>query len=232
MPSLPILALFVAAGILPSVLWLLFYMRKDPHREPGSLLIKTFLMGVIVAPLAVILSSLFSYLGFEYFVYASSAFFLWAAFVEECIKFIAVRQIVLASPEFDEPVDAMIYMIAAGLGFAAIENILYLFQVIPEGAGFALSVLALRSVGSTLLHALASALVGYFIALSWFYHSFQNWLLLLGIFLATIFHFTFNIILVSSSGLYGLAYTTALLLAVAFLISVLFDKIKKRYIVL
>ena len=53
--------------------------------------------------------------------------FFWAA-AEEILKYLVVRGKVLSDPEFDEPVDAILYMIIAGLGFAAAENILILFR--------------------------------------------------------------------------------------------------------
>ena len=142
---------------------------------------------------------------------------------------------VLRNPEFDEPVDAMIYMIAAGLGFAAIENILVLFRTIESGLSQTLSVWALRFVGSTLLHTLASAMVGYFLAMSWFFQDHRKKLIVIGLALATVFHFTFNLILATftgdpgSSDPRGLIYSTILLLFMAFLVSILFDKIKERH---
>ena len=106
-----------------------------------------------------------------------------------------VGRLVLNNPEFDEPIDAMIYMITASLGFAAIENILILFRAAPDGLEQTLQLWALRSVGATLLHALAGALIGYFLALSWFYFEHQKKLVTIGIVLASIFHFVFNIFL-------------------------------------
>ena len=46
---------------------------------------------------------------------------------EEVAKYLIIKIRILRDPEFDEPIDAMIYMIIAGLGFAALENILVLF---------------------------------------------------------------------------------------------------------
>ena len=231
----------IALGVLPSLVWLSFYFREDCHPEPKSLLAKTFLMGMIVAPIAIVFQLGFIKIIASIFLpelsgpAAESAlsqrpeFFMWAALVEEFIKFFAVSLIVFKNVEFDEPVDAMVYMIAAALGFAAIENILILFQVIPSGAITAISTLALRFVGATLLHALASALLGYFLAISWFFQNHRKKLLIIGLTLATIFHFAFNMIISSfDSPASALLYTTSLLLVMAFLISILFDRLKKR----
>ena len=136
----------------------------------------------------------------------------------------------MRSPEFDEPIDAMIYMITAGLGFAAMENILVMFRVFPDGAQATMATWGLRFTGATLLHALSSGLMGYFLAMSWFFQDHKKKLILIGFIMATIFHFTFNTFLSAfDNRLTGLVYSTSLLMVMAFLVSVLFDKIKERH---
>ncbi len=232
-------ALLIALGVVPSLVWLFYYLRKDCHPEPRSMIAKTFLMGIIVSPIAIIFQLLFvkfvtengqSVSWFPTIAPRGYTFFLWAALVEECVKFFAVRVIDLYDPEFDEPVDAMVYMITAGLGFAAMENIIILFRVIPDGVNAAASVWMLRFLGATLLHALSCAIVGYFVALSWFFHQHAKKLIFTGLVVATVFHFTFNIFLSTfSDQLQSLAAATLLLVAMGFLVSILFDKIKERH---
>lgn len=223
----------VVLGILPSAIWLIYFLRKDCHPEPKYLLLKTFLMGIIVSPLAVVFQLLFVKL-VQIAPFSidprGSSFFIWAALIEEVVKLYAVIFIALRNPEFDEPVDAMIYMITAGMGFAAMENILVMFRIIPDGDLTAtFSILALRFTGATLLHALSSALLGYFLALSWFFAHHRKKLIAVGILVATTFHFAFNIFLsISDNKLASLGLTTTLLIVTAFLISILFDRIKER----
>lgn len=190
-------------------------------------------MGIIMAPLAVIAQWVFR--GFilvvspDYDAQSSITFFLWAALVEEFVKFLVVKFVVLHDPEFDEPLDAMIYMISAGLGFAAVENILFLFQAIPNGTDTAIKIWLLRFVGATVLHAVASATVGYFLALSWFYNRHSGKLITAGIALATILHLIFNVTLLSSAGKReGFFLSTIFLLIVAAAVSGFFAKLKKR----
>jgi RsiW-degrading membrane proteinase PrsW (M82 family) len=226
-------ALLVILGLLPSLLWIFFFLQRDSHPEPNYLLTKTFLMGIIISPLAVFLQASFSKVGAwgppDIFAADGSLFFLWAALVEEFLKFLAVWIIALRDPAFDEPVDAMIYMMMAGLGFAAIENILVLFRTIPNGIHATLTIWILRSVGATLLHALSCSLMGYFLALSWFFRHHQKKLIVLGLTVATLFHFAFNTFLAGSlDQLRGLALATGLLCVMAFLVFLLFDKIKGR----
>ena len=220
-------------GFLPSLIWLGIFLRKDCHPEPRFLLIRVFLMGMILSPIAVGLQWAFVGLGEKaglgIFSFNSAHFFMWAALVEEVIKYWAVKFTALRNPEFDEPVDAMIYLIAASLGFAAIENILVLFRSLTESVDVALQVWALRSVGATLLHALSGAIIGYFLALSWFYFEHQRKLIAIGIILATLFHFTFNILVFSfQDSRDGFIYSLLLLLVFAGLIQILFRKIKER----
>ncbi len=226
-------ALLVFLGLMPSLIWMSLFLKEDKHPEPKSLIAKTFLMGIIISPIAIILQASFSHVGswgpLDYFVADGSLFFLWAAFVEEFLKYYAVRLIALTSPAFDEPVDAMIYMTMAGLGFAAIENILVLFRTIPNGLDAALAVWTLRSVGATLLHALSSGLLGYFLGLSWFFQNHRKKIVGLGLVISTLFHFSFNILLAGTADqLRGLIFATCLLCVMAFLVLVLFSKMKKR----
>ena len=241
MPSLTHSALLILVGFVPSLIWLNFYFREDCHPEPKSLLTKVFLMGIITSPLAILLqlllikcdgiSSLKSFcLPFGFLEPNSIEFFMWSAFVEELIKFYVISIMILNNPEFDEPIDAMIYMMAAALGFAAIENTLIVFQTTPDGVAVTINTLILRFIGATLLHALASGLLGYFLAVSWFFQHHRKKLIVTGLLMATLFHFTFNIVIFTFEGqITALLYTTSLLLGMAFLISILFDRLKDRH---
>src|SRR3989338_9800172 len=236
MSPLQVNIILIALGLTPSLVWLYFFSKKDCHPEPKNLVAQTFLMGIIISPLAVLLQLGFTQLGSMATGFSpaeiqnTSSFFLWAAVVEEIIKLYAIRMLIMRSPEFDEPIDAMIYMITAGLGFAAMENILVMFRVFPDGTQVTLATWALRFTGATLLHALSSGLLGYFLAMSWFFQDHRKKLVVIGFIMATIFHFTFNTFLSAfDNRLTGLIYSTSLLVIMAFLVSVLFDKIKERH---
>lgn len=198
-------------------------------------------MGIIISPLAILLqlalvkcgeiASLKNYcLPIGFLMPNSPEFFMWSAFVEEMVKFYAIRIMIMDNPEFDEPIDAMIYMMAASLGFAAIENTLIVFQTNPDGLATVINTLILRFIGATLLHTLSGGLLGYFLAISWFFRHHKKKLFIIGILMATLFHFTFNIVIFTFEGqVSALLYTTSLLLGMAFLISILFDRLKDRH---
>ena len=233
MQSLVTPIILVPVGLLPSLIWLFLYLKKDCHPEPRHLLIETFLMGMIISPLAVILQwTLTSVVNM-----GSANFYLGAALIEELVKLLAVVLIAIRDPEFDEPVDAMIYMIVASLGFAAIENILFLFKSIDQGVVFATQVIVLRFIGATLLHALAGAITGYLLAIAWFYREHAKKIITAGIVLATVFHFSFNL-LISNSGAslrypkgnaLFMGYAIVLLLAFLILVQLLFSQIRDRH---
>ena len=226
--------LLIVLGFLPSLIWLGYWLRKDSHPEPKVLIAKTLLLGIMLSPLAIVLELLFAQyaarmLGIDSRVFSDSPwFYLWAAFVEEVVKYLAVYFIVLRSPDFDEPVDAMVYMLTAAMGFAAMENILVINRVFADGAAATIGLWGLRFAGATLLHALSSALLGYFIALAWFYFSHRKTLFAVGLALATVFHWVFNLFISQMHKDISLLFSTLLLMAMAFLISALFDKIKER----
>src|SRR5258708_4608326 len=130
------MALLVLLGVMPSLIWLSLFLKEDRHPEPKALITKTFLMGIIISPLAILLQAGFSKIGSwgpaDYFIADGSLFFLWAAFVEEFLKFYAVRLVALTDPAFYEPGAALIYMTPAGRGFSAIDKILVRFRTAPR----------------------------------------------------------------------------------------------------
>lgn len=166
------LILIIFLGFLPSLIWLLFYLRKDVHPEPKEMVIKIFLLGMLSAFVGAVLSLFFSGLikNFQLSFYLTLflQIFISVALIEEIIKYLPVHFYVLNNPEFDEPIDAMIYMIISGLGFAAVENILFLSSTffISQRIEATIFTLLGRFISATLLHALASANIGYFLALS------------------------------------------------------------------
>lgn len=226
--------LLVTLGTLPSLLWLVYWLRRDCHPEPKVLIAKTLLLGIILSPLAIVFQLLFvqivaRIIGIDAALISESPwFYLWAALVEELVKYAVVFLVVLRSPDFDEPVDAMVYMLTAALGFAAMENILVMSRVMGDGVAATVGVWSLRFAGATLLHALSSALLGYFIALAWFYFRNRWQLFSVGLILATLFHWAFNLFISQMHESVSLLFSTGLLMVMAFLVSALFDKIKSR----
>lgn len=240
---------YIILGLLPSFIWLTFYLRKDKHPEPNSMVLRIFIWGILLAPLAIILellliwvlnpssslSSLFSQISQDNFIRIIIASTLIPALVEEYLKYSVVKIKVLKDSEFDEPVDAMLYCIIAGLGFAAIENLLILFKIYSLGLGFgqALSTIGLRFLGATFVHALASGIVGYWLAMGLLYTKQRKKLILLGLTIAIIFHACYNyLILIANKNpdqrVLIISIIAILLITVALLVSYYFRKLKKQ----
>lgn len=216
-------------GFLPSIVWLLLFLTKDPRPEPKYLIIKVFLFGIIIAPVVVLLEAVISGTAEKLgFLPKAAIFFTLAAFIEEYMKYWVVKTSVITKPDFDEPHDSIIYMIAAALGFAAMENILIAFKIYPEGFASTLAVISLRFTGATLLHALASGIVGYFLGLAWFFYHFKKQIVAFGIILASFLHLIFNYLIFLNPAV-ALPSNMILLLIMLTSLLVLFDRLKTRH---
>ncbi len=198
-----LLFIFVG-GILPALLWLWFWLKEDRlHPEPRRLIILTFFAGMLVVGLALPAEQLIHYIFKKLdLTLAWGGFlllFFWA-FAEEYAKYLAAKKAALCQSDFDEPVDAMIYLITAAIGFAALENVIFLFGTVSDfglNAGFMTG--NLRFTGSTLLHILSSATVGAAISLSFYKQKSRFKYLTFGLILATLFHAFFNFFVIRSS---------------------------------
>lgn len=182
----------IILGLLPSFAWLIFYLKEDPHPEPKSLIAEIFVAGA---------ASTFLVLGFQILWHDWLSFngvapysvfsLLGLAAIEEVFKFLAAFTIVSHhKKDFDEPVDAMIYMIVAALGFATVENIAASFNA----PGLTFETTSLRFIGATLLHTLSSGLVGYFWAKYLIYK--KGELIIQGGIFAILLHVVFNYLII------------------------------------
>ncbi len=143
------------AAFLPGTAWLVYFYRCDRYEpEPVKLVVRTFIVGMLVA---LALATVYSGLDYPWGPYMWAAV-LFAPLVEEPAKFLAVRWTVYNSRQFNEPFDGIIYAVSAALGFAAVENIMYVaggwFDVNPMAG---MLTLLSRTVLSVPGHALFSA---------------------------------------------------------------------------
>ena len=177
-------------GILPSLLWLFYFLKKDPKPEPKKTIILCFFCGILATIPAIYFESVFS--SFNFLKKIEISFFLFA-FIEEFFKFFSVKVSISKKEEFDEPIDPAIYLVTAAMGFALIENLLYLYSIFSEknfGTGDIIFTGIGRFLGATFLHASSSAILGYFWALSIL--KIKKNFLYLGLILASFLHTGFN----------------------------------------
>jgi len=195
----------LAAGVLPALLWLWFWLKEDRlHPEPRRLIMLTFFAGMAVVGIALPLEQITHYVFKRLDIAAALGGFLmlffWAL-AEEFSKYFAAKKAALSKREFDEPIDAMVYLITAALGFAALENVIFLVDIV-NGYGLSAGLMTsnLRFAGATLVHLLSSAIVGSSIAFCFFHKEKYRRNVFWGIALATLLHAFFNYFIIKSSG--------------------------------
>ncbi len=205
-------------GLLPALLWLAFWLMEDRcEPEPKRYLFFCFLAGMAAVPLVLPLET-----AADIYLDGSQLLLAWAV-IEELLKFGAAYLAALRFRVFDEPLDGVIYLVTAALGFSALENALFLVD--PASAGDALRMLVmgdLRFIGASLLHVLASATIGISLALSFHQSAAKRRLAAaIGVILAVSLHALFNLlILTSGSGKIFLVFLALWLGIVALLFAI------------
>jgi protease PrsW len=187
----------ILSGLLPSFIWLWFWVREDRlHPEPRSLLVACFFGGLLAVIVAVFAEKYIA----SIYTDSTTRYALWAA-AEEILKFIAVAVIALRSKENNEPIDAMIYCIVVALGFAALENALFIMGPL-SGGEIAKSIVTgnMRFMGATLLHVVSTATIGFCIGYV-FYHGKLAKILaaIIGLGGAIVIHTAFNLSIIEAS---------------------------------
>lgn len=148
----------LALSVLPCAVWLAWFWFQDWYdREPWRTVILTFLLGAAATVAALVFNAMGTLVvGSVFGVNPFSqilVLFLVIGPVEEAVKMAAVLAHAYRRPEFNEPVDGVVYSAAAALGFAAAENLLYLGR-------FGADVFVVRGILSNPGHALFAAFWG------------------------------------------------------------------------
>lgn len=219
-----ILSIAFIGGSLPALLWLWFWLKQEEKKpEPKAILASVFVLGmlsvIITIPIQKFLRTV---------VHSSEGEIVLWALTEEVLKYLAVIVLLYKSKYIDQPIDWPIYLVTAGLGFAALENTLFLVTPLSLGQDVVtLLTGSLRYLGSTLLHAVASGLVGIGIGLAYFMNS--NWkkiYLFGGLLFATALHSIFNFFIIKNDGTDFLR-VFAFLWVITVVVMLLFEKIRR-----
>ena len=227
------LFVYLCFGLTPSIIWLLFFLRKDIHPEPKRMVLMIFFYGMIAAVVAALAETIIWEGMFRLNLPEDLMSFLYVFFgialIEEILKYFAVRKKILSHPEFDEPVDAMLYMIISALGFAALENMLIFLSpdmfLLPLGETLTLA--SFRFISATFFHALSSGLVGYFLALSCLENEKRSELVFTGLGIATILHGIYNFSIITIKGNLSFIIPIIILIGLALVVSSGFKKLEK-----
>ncbi len=229
------IALILVLGFVPGFAWLIFFVKEEEtHPEPKRLILFAFTAGIAAGLVAIVLESLLANAALQVGVGTLSlAALLVFALIEETVKFSAAYLAIGKSRFARNPVDLMIYLIVAALGFATLENIgaLANFWSTVNRAGTERALIAglaealsLRFVGATLLHALASGVVGYYWALGILRKKTAHYLVS-GIIIAALLHTFFNFLILN----YGnVAYALVFLTLLGFFVLNDFEKLKNK----
>ena len=212
-------------GILPALFWLWFWLQEDKlHPEPRGRILFAFWGGMVAVPLVYPLEK---YIASHFGMTSNMTFFLWAA-TEEIAKYAMVAITALHSKAFDEPIDALEYLITTALGFAALENTLFILNPLLDGKIFDGIVAGnMRFIGASLLHVVSSAILGYCIGRE-FYRSIP-WKLAwraVGLAAAIALHTIFNLFIIYKNG-EKTFFVFACVWIAALGVLLLFEKIKK-----
>jgi len=185
-------------AVAPAALLLKYVLVRDKYkREPIRLIAITFLLGALGIIPATILELL---LGFNNILATT---FLSVAVIEETMKYLAVRAKAYNSSDFNEVMDGVVYGVAAGLGFATLENIFYIM-------GFGTIATALiRAFLSVPSHAAYGGIMGFYLGMAKTFRSTskrnERRLILTGLAIAIILHGIYDTITFTLEGLLGLA---------------------------
>lgn|SRR5574343_112098 len=207
------------AGLLPTLLWLWFWLREDNlHPEPRSLVALSFISGMLVVAIAII-SEKFA---FDYISDDKTRYIVWAS-IEELCKFIAVSIVAFRSKALDEPIDAMIYCITVALGFAALENTLFLFTPIDSGdIAKGLITGNMRFIGATLVHVVSTSLIGFFYGIALYKNRIIKTIsIIFGVILSIVLHASFNLSIINETvtntlKVFGLVWVSVVILIILF----------------
>jgi len=219
-----IMALALLAGIIPSLFWLWFWIQEEGDKaEPRGLLTVIFILGMIatifVLPVQKFIQAHVSDPQLQLIGFAAA---------EEIIKFLAVLILIYNTNQIDEATDWPIYLITAALGFAALENALFLIKPFSiSEATVALLTGQLRFLGSTLLHTVTSGTIGIMIGISFFMKEIKReWLIFFGFLVAIALHSAFNFFIIRNDG-NDFLKVFAFLWVVAIIVMLLFEKVRR-----
>jgi RsiW-degrading membrane proteinase PrsW (M82 family) len=219
----PELGVLTVLSVVPAAFLAFYVWQEDPTlKQPLASLVVTFLLGLVFAGFAAVANDAMQP------VFGGSAVGLVLFFVlvvgpgEEAVKWLAVRLYAYERSDFDAVIDGAVYGAVAGLGFATIENTIYIVQGIEtaldggEAVGpAAIGVTSVRSLAGP-GHVIYSAFAGYYLGLAKFNPENRGPIVVKGLLLASGIHATYNVSVAFLPGAFGMPSVTFLLLIVVF----------------
>ena len=185
--------LLLAAATLPSMAIAYWIYQQDEHeKEPKAMLLWAFLCGCASTIPALVGQTFFKNLDNPDSLFQTALFaFGVVAVTEELSKYLFLRRFIYPKKDFNEPIDGIVYGVMVGLGFATLENVLYVFNAEGHGLSTALG----RAFTAVPAHAAFGALMGAYVGLAKFFPEKRTIYMLIGIGLAIFFHGAYDFFL-------------------------------------
>jgi RsiW-degrading membrane proteinase PrsW (M82 family) len=184
------------ASLAPVFIILFYiYFRDKYEKEPLRMLVKALLAGVLVILPVIFVEQWLSALSpFSGKVGAAA----WHAFVvagttEEVFKYLALYLLIWKSPSFNEKFDGIVYAVFVSLGFAAVENVMYVLEGGMQTA-------AIRALTAVPAHAIFGVTMGYYVGIAHMYEELRKSYLQRAIFVPLLLHGIYDFILMVEIG--------------------------------
>ncbi len=219
---------YIAIALAPGLAICLYIFYSDIYnREPRFNLVASFLLGCLAILPAILLEIKFTPMVLDGSL-AGVALFSYAVvgLSEECCKYLGLRYYSYPKKSFDEPLDGIVYSVMVGMGFATVENLMYVLKFAELGRGWEVGIS--RMFLSVPAHGTFAIIMGYYTGLAKFNPAKSVWLLGAGLFWAVFFHGTFDFFLfVHTYSYIGRTWSEVLLAGGAiasFIVSLIFSR--------
>jgi len=176
------------------IIALYIYNRDKYEKEPLSFLLRALLAGIIIVIPVVLIERLLTIPSesMEGITNAGYTAFIVAGLTEEGMKYLAFYVFFWNNRNFNERFDGIVYAVYIALGFAGIENILYVFS-----GGY--SVGLVRALTAVPAHALFGIVMGYYFGMAKFCPDRRSFYLIMAFLLPFAFHGSYNFLLMGNS---------------------------------
>jgi len=216
----------IRLALLPVFLLGLYIYFRDANREPILEVLKAFVAGILVVPLVLLLHSVLPTEIFDQTPFLRA--FVSAATFEECSKFLLLYLFIWHNDDFDEPFDGIVYAAFVALGFAFLEDLMYILESSnPLVTG------VMRAFTAVPAHFFFGIIMGFQFGLAKFVPAaYKPWRLMLAIVLPIIFHGIYDYLLMQAEWLNqnGSESTASLLMTAFFIFDIILWRIAVKRI--
>jgi len=186
----------IIASLAPVFVILFYiYFRDKYEKEPVYLLLLSLGSGVLIVLPVLGVETLLDLLRPSLGQVGTAFYdaFIVAASTEEGFKFLALFLLIWRRPAFNEQFDGIVYAVFVSLGFAAVENVMYVLDGGYENA-------LIRAITAVPAHALFGICMGYNLGIARRYEELRSAYIIRGILFPVLYHGLYNFILMVNVG--------------------------------